>query len=100
MHFLTGTRPPEMTAVSSDRLASGAPGQEAQEYPQMGPFWNDLFYAHTGDMYIGQVGAHVGISLIGTYHKFARFSDGEIDPGDSHFAGQKFFPKAKPCRVG
>lgn len=57
----------------------------------MFPFGDDLFYAHRGNVYLGQVGAHVGITLVGTYHKFPGFGYREVNAGKRCTARQKYF---------
>src|SRR5579872_4947681 len=67
MHLLTGTRLFKMTGIRSNRLPRSAPRQQPEEYTQMLPQGDQLFYPHTGYMHIRQMSSHIRIPFIGAY---------------------------------
>src|SRR4051812_47460010 len=89
MHFLSRTRSSEMAGISSDRLSRGTACKQPEKYAQVLTFRYQLFNAHTGDVYIGQMGPHICIAFIGAYDKFTRLRDGKIYTGQRRSAGKE-----------
>ncbi|MNL63571.1 hypothetical protein D3C87_1877200 [compost metagenome] len=87
MHFLPLARLFEMAAVSSDRLAGGASGEQAQEYAQVFLLWNNLLKTHAGNVNVGQMRAHIGITFVGRDYKTTCFGHGKIDARQCGAAG-------------
>jgi len=92
MQFLAFSRLFEVTRVGGYRLPRGAAGEQAQEDAEMAALGNELLDSHTGDVDIRKMGAHVGITFVGTDNEFACFGNGEIDPGERDAPGHKFLP--------
>src|ERR1700678_3566584 len=99
VHFLSWPGPAEMTGIGSDRLAGSTTRQQTQKNTQVPPLRDDLFNTHTGNVYIGQVSAHIGIALIGTYDEFPGFGNGEVNTGKRDTPRQEFLPEVQPCGV-
>ncbi len=80
-----------MTGIGGDWLSRGATRQQTKEYSQIPAQRKDFFNAHTGEMHISQMGAHIRIPFIGTYHEFTGLGNREVHSRDRYFTGQEFF---------
>src|SRR5579872_1104822 len=59
----------------------------------MPPLREELLDAHTGNVNIREMRAHIGIAFIGADHELPRLRNGEVHPGQRYAAGQEFLPQ-------
>ncbi len=79
-----------MARINGNGLSGGAAGQQAQENAEVLFLRDDLFQAHGGNLYLGQVRAHVGVALVGTHHVLAGFGYGEVHAREGGAAGHEY----------
>src|SRR6185312_13331306 len=99
MHLLPRPGPSEVTRIGGDRLPRCAARQQAQKNTQVPSFRDQLLDAHTGDMHIRQVCAHVCVAFVSAYDELTRFRHGEVDTGQGHPSRQEFLAEMQPGRM-